>query len=265
MDQSCFGNSHEEAWLVLFFHKNSMYWRSSNAFETLNLVTNQVNWALILERVISVVFKFIDKNQVTEFGEKEVEEKYELLFLLGMSKMYERQKRTSKKLYNIDVEKVSRKKEKEEDEEMLKIKEEISKNTGITKTEVLKFVLFIFRSFVFYLAKSYAGQTVYHFSVASMGTETLLRTLPLAESFAHSMAMLPLVSALVGPLALFSFISFSLKGLNLLFGSTEGRLFSPILLLLNQKLLLAARGVNLKLYEEHHRTLSSKRIKERKI
>jgi hypothetical protein len=44
------------------------------------------------------------------------------------------------------------------------------------------------------------------------------------------------------PLLLFVLLG---KGFNMVFGSTEGRLFVPVVLLLNQRILLAAEGVKI--------------------
>jgi len=137
---------------------------------------------------------------------------------------------------NKDTTKTASNKALLDSDEMNIIQERIIKNTGITRQETLRYSLSL-------------TQTL----LTLPGTDPLTITMICASSASTIVPALTsvvapvatLLTTLSTPLFVIGIIGLIQQGITMGLGSSEGRLFAPIVIILHQKILCAVEGINI--------------------
>lgn len=250
LTEPCFGDPHQEAWLILSRNVTGFQARCNGVFERFNFLGRNCNWWEMLTRVLqslnakSVMDPDADpilENQDVD-GVRQMEEKL-ILCLMSMAKKHTRMMKKQAKLFGFVVEEqveLDKNKEEEDDDDVAEpvsvvasdalIHDRLRNAAGFTHTEVLQW-----------------GVAVSKTAAGAPGPLTLgLVAANWMTSIGSMHALAPIVAgvstgaALVAtPMFFIGIVTLGWTAMKMAFGATEGRLVEPMIMIITQRILLA--------------------------
>eukprot|EP01114_Cavostelium_apophysatum_P008987 TRINITY_DN22059_c0_g1_i1.p1 TRINITY_DN22059_c0_g1~~TRINITY_DN22059_c0_g1_i1.p1 ORF type:complete len:599 (-),score=120.78 TRINITY_DN22059_c0_g1_i1:62-1858(-) len=237
-----FGDAHAEAWAILTKDAKGMQTRCNHSYEKLNVFGKSSNWYDMLSRCAKASFdkdisRKAAKNDVLRSmidpGSrliKDVEDDFIAeLYKLMQSQLSEEEKAELKLLLYSD--------------RAAFLREMMVKNGGVDREEA---ILYGYKIADQLLGMKDAARNIVltqTLAAAAMAAPQLFGSI--AAALAPLTAQLALLST---PIFFLGLLGITKTGFMLLLGSTEGRLFGPVALILNQRLLLAIEGINIDEY-----------------
>jgi len=215
-----FGDPHEEAGHILFDSIQGLQTRVYTPLERVNPASEFASWRDIISRVYSAAFKApISKADTKSLAVLEED------FLAALQEL--RMRDMSKAQQEAEEAQVMA------DPKSHEIAAALRENAGVTRPEVTQYAIKI--------TKKIAGLSPLNMTILSL--ELAAELVP--EAAAELGAVAGALGTLVTPVAIIGLIGLIRGGLKLTLGSSEGRIFCPIVLLLHQRLMLAVEGINI--------------------
>jgi hypothetical protein len=256
--QKTFGDAHAESWEILSSPHEGLQGRCSKSWEKVNPLAGRCNWHWILKRVWENAFaptplpknieahakKLGTKGQTLHGaepgsdGSPSLEAAFEEQFLSQLSTLW-RENLTDQQREDMDSLMIAAAAAGPKDPQadaVSSLRERMMVNAGIQRPDVLAYGISVVQS-VLGISKLNA------FLLACTITQTLIPAL--APATGPVLASAALVAT---PLFIIGIAGLILSGLKLALNSSEGRCIGPVSVVLQQRLLLAAEGINLEDY-----------------
>jgi hypothetical protein len=229
--QPYFGDAHEEAWVILSKDMSGMMSRAIKAYERIALL-NRMPWYNVVYRVTQEIFRRVDAPEIdfddavkmSNLRNNDYMKNIEQEFLLKLGALQQRTAQMPDQVPKTQA-------EIEADEI---IRERVIKNAGINRPEVLNYAVRLTKTIV-----GAPGQL----TIAVFAINTATTILPALSGVA-----VPITSAaalVTTPLFILGIFSLIKDAITLGLGSSEGRLFGPLMVIMNQKILLAVEGIDI--------------------
>jgi len=228
-----FGDPHAEAWEIIHGSYTGMQARANKAYQKLNakVLNRNCNWKDILVRTAKCTFqrdftKLVSCKEDLELisdleKENAIYNELEEEFLVELGLMMKSQM-SQKQFEELEISMKS--------EEAENLKYLISTNAQITKLEAMQYAFSITQQ------------------MARFSTRTILMRAVLPSILQAVGVTILQAGLLATPMLIVGFVALAANGIRIAFGSSEGRLFVPVVLILNQKFLLAVEGLRLEDY-----------------
>jgi len=239
-----FGDPHAEAWSIINSNSDGLQARSNKSWEKVNILGRNVNWYDILTRELQGILHKRTKNNPSRSEtldacqhKSKIITDLENKFLYYLSLEEEKlQQQMKKDTAGIEPTETAKGKAALDYEQLSIIKDRIIKNTGISRKETLSYSLGLTKTLL-----------------RLPGTDPLAITMLCATSASTIVPALTtvvapvaaLLTTLATPLFVIGIIGLVQQGVTLGLGSSEGRLFAPIVVILHQKILCAVEGINI--------------------
>lgn len=245
--QKYFGDPHAEAWDILSSTYTGMQSRCNKSYEKVNPFASSCNWYDMLVRVGKAGFN-VDLSQKIPWKEtsekcndssdafvKDIEES----FLLEISRVVASQ---------MSEEQRQAFTEELESERAKRIQKLFVNNAGVKKGEVIQYGYKITNQVT-------VASRLSHLKILKL--DSSLKAAVFAESTklvatisptAYASIVAPLTAQLTllsTPLFFLGILGLTQAGVLMVLGSSEGRLFNPVVMMLNQRLLLALEGIKI--------------------
>jgi len=235
-----FGDPQAESWHILSCTGKGMQTRCNHSYEKINPFINGCNWYDILVRVAKIGFQKDISSDISSKKTTIMCNDSKDPFILGIEEKYLLE--LSKLIKSTMTEEQRQKFDEETKSGNEEAKAVFIQRTGITTTEVARYAYNLVNKML-----SLSSQAT---SILISEASKLLLTTGVGTTIVTSI-IAPLsiqLGLLATPLFFLGIFGLAKTGFNLAFGSTEGRLFIPVTLILNQRILIAAEGLRIEDY-----------------
>ena len=241
-----FGDPHQEAWTIVANFKS----RSTESYERINPFARSCNWLEMMLRVGKTVhhsfdsFPSLSSKQAQQVCTtksdilRQMEENF-LGHMLEVAQKHRVLMLKQAKLWQVD-QGAKIQEELDQEEKMTKadaiIRDKIMKNGGFSSPQVINYGVSLVK-----FASGAPGPISLGLMAANwlVGLSAFSALAPVAATATAGFAMI------ATPLFFVGIASLGYTGFNLLLGSSHGRMLEPVLMIISQRFLLAARGFNI--------------------
>eukprot|EP01111_Echinosteliopsis_oligospora_P006664 TRINITY_DN2094_c0_g1_i3.p1 TRINITY_DN2094_c0_g1~~TRINITY_DN2094_c0_g1_i3.p1 ORF type:complete len:622 (-),score=155.77 TRINITY_DN2094_c0_g1_i3:43-1908(-) len=229
--QQYFGDAHKEANDILHRSGQGLISRATLLSQRVHpIASSSVSYYQVLRRVIEAVFSkspFPDYNfeQSQNFSNMPKESRILKMEEHIMVQMVEQQKES------MTVDEIQEQKESMKSQPMQRLAKLMWERCDLHDAEAVQYAMSVVQS---------AVHTPSKWGLTLLGLTTLQASVPVTAAYVAP--MVAGLGAILPPLAILGTVKLVYKGVNMAFGPSLDRLYYPIILLLNQRLLMAAEN-----------------------